>query len=730
MTPLNVFEARKAHNLTYFQTHHVALYEQLIGVDYKALASCLPTSDQSSDLTAKANPLPEVTLLVDGQPLYPQAADAFVAAEVHRFLHHDLPQFWQQLTATETHWPAAKDYPIQRFFIQQMSQLLSALPDEQVTAPNCQESLNYLPALAVVGIGCGYHIEQLQADLTVGDLAIFEQHLSLLAFSLYHIDWHQIAEQQQAVGGRLSFYIGTLYHPALLQATVWNHWVAAWPHYPLMPAIYWHQTPALSYSKSDQAQIEQQMWQNRSLVLASWGNYDDELNQIMQGLDNLQRSIRWLSTPKCAWSSTAMACVVGSGPSLDDRMALLKQLRPHALLISCGTSITALYEHGLVPDLHVEIESDLTSGLHYLAVMDSGYTQKIPLIAAIAVNQQVTQAFKTTRFYRKKESALAHWPMAGATVLAQTGPTCTNAGVRLASEWGVPNILFFGMDLGYVEGRAHHAQSSAYFNDKTHPDLVNAGRLYQRELAVTQSRHGRVIVPKMMRNTRHRLEQWIRECPNQSIRFFNCSDGVDIEGAVWLSDEDCLRRWGQGSNEASAATVTHETEASQRQALLHHLFGDQSSTVAETLPDCVSPLLSARADLDLFSQRCLAIVSQPIRSLPEWFALCLQINQAVEHMLQSRSLFCYRLLRGSMGQLCYAGVSHAARLLIDGRYPPAHFYDYAVAWQKRLSGFLQALPDHFSQVTLNADHEFRQDWLSRSFNASEPNLDYPRKSTG
>ena len=48
--------------------------------------------------------------------------------------------------------------------------------------------------------------------------------------------------------------------------------------------------------------------------------------------------------------------IIANGPSLDDSIDVIAANKDRAILISCGSAISALHKVGIKPDIHVETE--------------------------------------------------------------------------------------------------------------------------------------------------------------------------------------------------------------------------------------------------------------------------------------------------------------------------------------------------------------------------------------
>ena len=74
------------------------------------------------------------------------------------------------------------------------------------------------------------------------------------------------------------------------------------------------------------------------------------------------------------------------------------------MIVSCGSSITALYAHGIKPDFHLELESDYLITVGYLDTIDDpAYFEGIIAVAPVHINPYVLSPFKQSYLFEKRE---------------------------------------------------------------------------------------------------------------------------------------------------------------------------------------------------------------------------------------------------------------------------------------------------------------------------------------
>ncbi|MFE8731000.1 6-hydroxymethylpterin diphosphokinase MptE-like protein, partial [Aeromonas hydrophila] len=63
--------------------------------------------------------------------------------------------------------------------------------------------------------------------------------------------------------------------------------------------------------------------------------------------------------------------VVGNGPSLDQTIGFIAEHKNKAIIIACGTAVSALYKAGIKPDTYVAVERTKSSA-DFLHILNAG----------------------------------------------------------------------------------------------------------------------------------------------------------------------------------------------------------------------------------------------------------------------------------------------------------------------------------------------------------------------
>jgi len=277
------------------------------------------------------------------------------------------------------------------------------------------------------------------------------------------------------------------------------------------------------------------------VFLQQWGHYDDEINQYNNARHNLLQGAKIFKPSDFKINPHIPVAVIGAGPSLDDRIEIIKKYRGKLLIISCGTTIGTLYKHNIKPDFHVELESDYVVYDAIKSSTDKKFRSGITFIGAAQVNPRCMSLFDRSCIFFKDSSVLAQLFLDNQNdVVMNTTPSCTNAGCAIAVKLGFKNIFLFGTDFGFINKEKHHATGSVYYKDEDDISFVlaKANKLEDKDLVETISVTGKKIKTKQFYYTcQLRLEEGIKFAHKMGLTIRNCSDGASIKNTIWTPNE-------------------------------------------------------------------------------------------------------------------------------------------------------------------------------------------------
>lgn len=150
---------------------------------------------------------------------------------------------------------------------------------------------------------------------------------------------------------------------------------------------------------------------------------------------------------------TRRAIVTGAGPSLDVQIPHLLSHREGATLIATDTSLPALIRRGISPDLVISIDCQHITYHHFL----QGFPKDVPLVLDLASPPDVARVAERRVFFTSGHpfsqfvcANLRRFPY-----IDTSGGNVSHAAVSLADALGAGEILLYGTDFSFPEGKSY-----------------------------------------------------------------------------------------------------------------------------------------------------------------------------------------------------------------------------------------------------------------------------------
>ena len=168
---------------------------------------------------------------------------------------------------------------------------------------------------------------------------------------------------------------------------------------------------------------------------------------------NSVRNLKVAETSTTTLPPVRKALITAAGPSLEDQLPDLKQQLGRGSLIATDTSLPFLLKNDIVPDLVVSIDCQHITYHHFLA----GYPEHVPLVLDLASPNHLTT--KTDRlvfftsghpFSKYVNSVWRRFPY-----IDTSGGNVSHAAVSLAEALGAQQILLYGADFSFPEGKSY-----------------------------------------------------------------------------------------------------------------------------------------------------------------------------------------------------------------------------------------------------------------------------------
>lgn len=429
-------------------------------------------------------------------------------------------------------------YKLRSYFHSQKVNQLMAILDRSVKKRS--RLPDELDSLILFGIALGEHVSQLMLAHRVKHLYLCEPNLDFFAASLHITDWEQLFEQVSAQGGRLYLNLGGDGSEYFLDLMRQFYQVGAFSiaNTHLLTSYYnTLMNKAISELRDELRvvlAIGEYFDHARYGIAHTYGNFSNGAGILRKGFGLGRHLYQQLPV-----------FIVGNGPSLDQCFEYLEQYQEQVIIISCGTALKALHEHGIQPDFHAELEQNRATYEWITQVEDADYLKQITLLSVNGVHPDTMTLFKDTLLCFKDGEASTQLFQAvlnkdqlATESLSFAYPTVTNMVVNTVLKLGFESIYLFGVDLGFVDINYHHSRSSAYYKQDG-SQIYDYQKAHGGGLPAKGNFLDWVFTKPEFDVARKLLEQSIVNASRRS-EVYNCSNGVKIAGAIPLLPDNIL----------------------------------------------------------------------------------------------------------------------------------------------------------------------------------------------
>ncbi|WP_350654898.1 6-hydroxymethylpterin diphosphokinase MptE-like protein [Pseudoalteromonas sp. D48-MNA-CIBAN-0056] len=390
-----------------------------------------------------------------------------------------------------------------------------------------------LPSLMLLGVGSGYHIQLLLNEHVIKKLYIYEPYFDLFYLSLYLTNWNDIFTKLHENGTELHFSVGEFDDDSGITKEVEAFFQEFGRFYSGYSYLYknYHD----SYLDLIAKNLSQQFVGN----VLGLGFYDDAILSIDNFSNNFD--IPFLKGEKSEEFKDIPVYLVANGPSLDSDIKWLIEHQNNAVIISCGTALSALYKYGLKPDFHCEMERCQVTHDVLASFYDKEFFSGITLLALNTVLPSVFAMFENkVQGVKWGEAsskifiqALGQQKMPA--LLVNCSPTVSNCALAFCEEIGFTDITLFGVDLGY-KSEQHHSKNSVYYKDEKDSGLYQQKAKYKIKCNFNPDDF--VETDEIFKYSHSVLERTLARSPHLKVK--NCSDGAYIEGACPIHSDSLV----------------------------------------------------------------------------------------------------------------------------------------------------------------------------------------------
>jgi len=666
-------QKNKLKNLAFFKTFHPDIYNSF--VDFKL-------DQYTVSLNTKIG---QLDVLLNGKSIYNDRPIAEAKECILEFENK-----FQHGKNLKTITPPFGGYDYPRFFHKSCKSILDKSPLNKdnfdgYTIPD------FYPIVIFNGIGSGYQVEMLLEKHDVMNCLIVEPSRELFFCSLYLIDWEEICKNYIGKPEKnIHFIIGPIESEQHLQAYVMRYVSCHCPMYPITTMFINHKNLDL-YKR-----LTKKINEDTNAFVSTWGFYDDEINQINNCIHYI-----YLDTPVIKPNREELLelpiFILGAGPSLDDKIELIKRYNGKALIISCGTALHTLYKNGIKPDIQFELESHQVTLTSLKSLGDDEWVKSIPVMGPAQLTPMIYQYFEQKVIYFKAESVTSMLFGSDKDSVAKGTPTCTNAALAVFANWGFKRIFMFGMDFGYRDFKRHHASGSIYYDSDD--ELIKADANVEPSAKISiKAVDGTMIKTKPILFTAMRTAETTAQSYAKFCTFYNCSNGASMLGTTWVEGDEL---------------VIHEDDVNSnlRTDFLDWQYNQDTNLVDKSIiPKRLDVLNHNMGELNKYIESELNKIKGNIYSLTSQINI---ITRFMDKKLRPELPPFYFFLRGSIWHLFYIGYSHALGITDKDKQKK-----WILEWRDGAIGTMNGMHKHYKSIVLK-DYDYETDvWVTRS--ASDP----------
>ncbi|WP_164464944.1 6-hydroxymethylpterin diphosphokinase MptE-like protein [Aeromonas dhakensis] len=383
-----------------------------------------------------------------------------------------------------------------------------------------------IPLSFMYGIGLGYQLGYLYERCRVRNLFAFEPDLDMFYASLYCFDWHKLLEYMEQESLSLHLFIGVDEQVLVADMMEALHRKGAFWSASYFSFCHYH-SPKL-HALIDKAEGE------LYLLKTGWGFFDDNIYALAHSHTHLQDGTPFLKRERdTSLVEQVPVFVVGNGPSLDQSIEFIRQHQRQAIIIACGTAVSALHKAGIKPDIYVAVERTKSSA-DFLRILNADDFLKDAVFLSVDVIHPECKTFfrKTGLTFKPNEPMFAMLVSRFGQAFEYesiefSNPFVGNTGLNYAALLGFKQVYLFGIDNGYKYADKHHSTLSLYYNEKKEAK-------YDENLKDTfpapGNFGGEVRINHLFGLAIHNMTRVLTGHPD--MRCLNCSDGAYIEGAI------------------------------------------------------------------------------------------------------------------------------------------------------------------------------------------------------
>lgn len=473
-----------------------------------------------------------------------------------------------------------------------------------------------IPLVIVFGSGIGWHLPRLLLEYRIRHLIVIDMDVDAFRLSMFFQDYVLLSRLAMERGTDLTFIVQPdidLVSRSLMSVLIRDNGL---PPFFIHGAAMFYAIEENEAMETVRGAIVDTLWE----MFFGLGYFDDELISIKHTFDNLRRGLPIYLKPNSV-PEDAVAFIVGSGPSLDGLLPILREYGDRAVIFSCGTSLSGVANAGIRPDFHMEKERPYLQYEVITKTVEKDFLKGIRFLGLNVVHPDVFGLFETSGVILKAADTMALLLAQHGIpreVILHTQPTVTNTAIDFALSVGFKQIYLFGVDMGYKDKEKHHSRHTFYLHKIPEEDHLQKllSKHPPSHAMVPGNFGGEVSTTKILSMSRQMMGYAVKGHP--SARVYNLNDGAQIDGAIPLHAEDFVCHASPASKTAAIAGIVQACQNSRFDLpVLEQALLDQLDSFIAEVSDILAAEQQVRADvIDKLSRVYRHVRAEEAKSSP------------------------------------------------------------------------------------------------------------------
>ncbi len=598
-------------NLRYFKEHYPQIYEYL---------------DCEATLVYEEG---QINIFSKGIKLYPKGYEKSVQKNIETFLESDYAPVYIKPSDPNEYM----HHRLQYWALKRIEKKMVELQGKSVKV----KELDFIPFLVVYGLGLGYHIPALLKEKECGIVIVIEPDRANLVASMFTVDWEELFATH-----KIYFVLGS---DAKKQANEVVRIVKAnnimYIYHLLIYVHFFEGVEEFNFQLAKEVLKEP----------GSWGFVDDELVSMEHNFVNFFAQRPLYSGKKV--QTKVPVFVVGSGPSLDQTIDIIRKYQKDALIFAAGTAIKPLVRAGIVPDYTFALERLKITYNAFVQAVPKEILQDLSIIASSVVYPPFFEISKDVKMLPRvpDTASLIFFELGLSEPVPFQTPTVTNMALAFAAFLGFREIYLFGVDLGFKDPKYHHSKNTIYSDQ---------GEFKTEKMESFRKVPGNfcdeVYTTDIYELAKDKMELLAK---SYKIHIYNSADGAKIEGTIPLEAQKIfVDSYGLKERAKEEIERLFVSDYATKENLTY--VQRRYERVIEEIEEILEWLGSFQIDKERFEK--------------ELFEVTTQIYKRLEHYYAEQKDMTYQLIRGTLYHFASFFYSYLSRLPIEQKY---RFYQYS-----------------------------------------------------